>query len=69
VAEVIDGAFETGMIQSLYASYAALVEPYATTEVDGYSFLNSSSEFALTVSQLQVHAAARAAACSTYLGR
>ncbi len=69
VAEVIDGAFETGMIQSLYASYAALIEPYATTEVDGFTFLNNGNDFAMAVSQLQTHAAARAAAVSTYLSR
>ena len=47
VQEVIDNAFNVSTIQSTYSTYSALVEPYATTELDGYSFLNSSSIFKL----------------------
>ena len=45
VKETIEGPFETSYIQNVYTTYAALVEPYATTERSGYSFLNNSSDF------------------------
>jgi len=67
VQEVIDGAFNTSTIQSLYSTYSALIEPYATTEVSGYTFLNNSSEFQSAVSTLNSHVTQRAAAVSTYL--
>ncbi len=67
VAEVIDGVFETSQIQSTYASYAALIEPYATTEIAGYTFLRGGGDFRLAISQLDAHASERAAAVSNYL--
>ena len=33
VQEVVDDAFSVSTIQSLYATYSALIEPYATSEV------------------------------------
>ncbi|MFT6808798.1 MAG: spore coat protein H [Saprospiraceae bacterium] len=65
--EVVDGAFNTSTIQSLYATYATLIEPYATTEIDGYSFLNNSSDFQSAVSELRAHASSRATAVEKYL--
>ena len=67
VAEVIDGAFETGAIQSTYAAHAALIEPYATAEISGYTFLDGSGDFQTAISELNAHAAQRAAAVSDYL--
>lgn len=67
VQEVIDGAFNTSSIQSLYSSYSALVEPYATTEEPGYTFLNNSSDFQTAVSELNAHVSQRATAVSNYL--
>ena len=69
VAEVIDGAFATGTVQATYATYAALIEPYATTEVRGRTFLNSSADFRAAVAELNAHAAARAATARSYLSR
>jgi len=66
--EVIDGAFNTNTIQSQYAVYAALIEPYATTEISGYTFLNSSSEFQIAVNQLNSHVIERTTAVKNYLG-
>ena len=67
VQATIDGPFETSYIQSLYASYSSLVEPYAISEVSGYTFLNSSSDFYQAISTLNQHAASRASAVSQYL--
>tara|TARA_R110002153_G_scaffold108564_23_gene249111 strand:- start:164 stop:1639 length:1476 start_codon:yes stop_codon:yes gene_type:complete len=67
VKEVIEGAFNETTIQALYTSYAALVEEYATSEVDGYTFLNSSSDFQSAVSTLKSHATSRKAAVTSYL--
>ncbi|PWH83183.1 spore coat protein [Algibacter marinivivus] len=65
--EVIDGAFNVSSMQALYDSYAALVEPYATSEIDGYTFLNSSADFQTAVNQLKNHVSSRTAAVNTYL--
>lgn len=67
VEEVINDAFNESTIQNLYTSYAALVEEYATSEVNGYTFLNSSSDFQSAVSQLKSHATSRKTAVSAYL--
>jgi hypothetical protein len=68
VAEVIENAFNTNTIQALYDKYSALVEPYATTERDGYSFLRDPTrEFYRAIDELKEHAGARAAAVTVYL--
>lgn len=67
VQEVVDGAFNVGTMQSLYSSYSALIEPYATIEESGYSFLNSSSDFQAAISELNSHVSQRATAVSSYL--
>ncbi|KQC30381.1 CotH kinase family protein [Flagellimonas eckloniae] len=67
VQEVIEGAFETSTVQALYNTYATLVESYATSEISGYTFLESSSDFQSAVSILESHAASRASAVSSYL--
>ncbi|AWW00262.1 CotH kinase family protein [Arcticibacterium luteifluviistationis] len=65
--EVIDGAFEPTAIQSLYTQYQTLLEPYATTEVQGYTFLRNSSEFSSAVSTLKSHVQSRKSAVESYL--
>lgn len=67
VQEVIDGPFDSNTIQALYTSYALLIEEYATSEIDGYSFLNSSSDFQLAINALKSHAVSRTNAVSNYL--
>ncbi len=67
VQEVINGSFNTSTIQSTYATYSALVEEYATTELEGYTFLNSSSDFQSAVGELNSHAVQRATAVDNYL--
>ncbi|MEQ8416640.1 MAG: CotH kinase family protein [Imperialibacter sp.] len=67
VEEVINGVFSASTIQATYTTYAALIEPYATTETRGYSFLNNSSEFQSAVNTLKTHATQRATAVKAYL--
>lgn len=67
VQEVVDGAFNVNTIQSQYATYSALIEPYATSEIAGYSFLNNSSDFQIAVNELNAHVVSRATAVSNYL--
>jgi hypothetical protein len=69
VAEVINDAFNTSTIQAMYAAYASLIEPYATSEVTGYSFLRGSGDFQAAVSDLSQHAAERASDVSSYLDK
>ncbi|MDX2480352.1 MAG: CotH kinase family protein [Desulfuromusa sp.] len=67
LAEVIDDAFDTEKIQAAYDSYYALIEPYATSEIDGYTFLESSRDFSSAVDELSEHAENRAEAVNSYL--
>lgn len=67
VEEVVNGVFNTSVMQDIYTTHAALIEPYATTELQGYSFLNNSSEFQSAVNTLNTHVASRAAAVQAYL--
>ncbi|WP_308993040.1 CotH kinase family protein [Mariniflexile litorale] len=67
VQEAVDGSFNTNSMQSLYTSYSTLIEPYATTEVSGYTFLNSSSDFYTAINQLKSHVSSRATAVNNYL--
>lgn len=67
VQEISDDAFSVSNIQSQYATYSALIEPYATTELDGYTFLESSTDFQAAVNTLNSHVVQRANAVSNYL--
>ena len=67
VKETIEGVFEASTIQEIYANYSALIEPYATTERTGYTFLNSNSDFQQAISELNAHANQRASAVNNYL--
>ena len=67
VGEVVGGAFNTGDVQATYATYSALVQPFATSEIPGYSFLNGAGDFQNAIAQLNSHAAARASAATAYL--
>ncbi|SOE20693.1 CotH protein [Spirosomataceae bacterium TFI 002] len=64
---VVTGAFEPTSMQALYTKYQALVEPYATSEKTGYTFLRNSSEFSSAVTTLKSHVTSRSNAVSAYL--
>lgn len=65
--EVADDAFSVSNIQSQYSTYSALIEPYATSEIEGFTFLESSSDFQLAVNELNAHVVERSIALSNYL--
>ncbi|MCK0145788.1 CotH kinase family protein [Arenibacter sp. F26102] len=67
--DVVDDAFSVSTMQAKYATYSALVEPYANLEVSGYSFLSSNADFQAAISQLNIQVNARATAVSTYLNK
>ncbi|AIM61678.1 CotH protein [Cellulophaga sp. RHA_52] len=67
VQDVVDNAFNTSTMQSKYANYASLIEPYATTELEGHTFLNSSADFYIAVDELKNHVSERATAVQNYL--
>ncbi|MCG1035476.1 CotH kinase family protein [Polaribacter sargassicola] len=67
VKEVIEGPFNETTMQALYTSYQTLVEEYATSEVSGYTFLNSSSSFYSAISTLKSHVTSRTTAVNNYL--
>ena len=69
VLEIADDAFSVSNIQSQYSTYSALIEPYATAEIDGYTFLNNSAEFQSAVNELNGHVSQRAQAVSSYLDK
>lgn len=65
--QVVSGAFNTSFIQSQYSKYADLIEPYATSERSGYTFLNNTASFRAAVNTLDAHAEARTLAVVNYL--
>ncbi|MDO6737442.1 CotH kinase family protein [Wenyingzhuangia sp. 2_MG-2023] len=65
--EVVDGAFNVDTIQALYNTYSSLIEPYATSENRGYTFLNSSSDFYSAITTLKSHVVSRKSAVDSYL--
>ncbi len=67
VKEVVDGPFNASTIQFLYSSYGDLVEPYATSERSGFTFLNNSASFQSAITALQSHVVQRAEAVENYL--
>ncbi len=67
VFEVAIDAFNANTMESLYTSYAALIEPYATTERAGFTFLNGAASFQSAITTLKNHAVSRTAAVNDYL--
>ena len=67
VLEVIQGPFEVNSMQNTYAQYESLIEPYATSERDGYSFLSSDYQFYQAISTLNQHVESRTVAVEYYL--
>jgi len=69
VAELVTTVFTVEAMQAKYDSYANLLEPYATTELPGYSFLSNAGDFQTAINILKNHVSARNAAVSTYLNQ
>lgn len=69
VEETRDVFFEENTMKTLYDNYSTLIEPYATSEIQGYSFLNSSSDFQAAISALNIHVSSRKSAVNNYLNK
>ena len=67
VEATLEGPFDVATIQSLYDNYASLVEPYAISEIAGYTFLNSRNDFYRATSELNQHVSNRTSAVENYL--
>jgi len=67
VRDAVEGPFDGTAIQTLYADYASLIEPYAISERRGYTFLNSSNDFQQAITELNQHVTNRNAAVEDYL--
>ncbi|MCP4693080.1 MAG: spore coat protein, partial [Desulfobacterales bacterium] len=67
VQATIEGPFLESRIKAIYENYASLIEPYATSEVAGCTFLNNEGDFQQAISELETHAGDRAAAVENYL--
>ncbi|NQV13852.1 CotH kinase family protein [bacterium] len=67
VGEAGEGAFESLAIQTRYSEYATLIEPYATSEIAGYTFLSGSGDFQGAIAGLNAHVNSRANAINAYL--
>ncbi|AZQ60835.1 spore coat protein [Flammeovirga pectinis] len=65
--EVNDGVFSASTMHVIYNNYATLLAPYAATEKDGYTFLNSSSDFQNGIDELKSHVESRNNAADSYL--
>lgn len=67
VQEVIDNTFNATTMKAKYSSYAALIQPFATTELKGYTFLNSTADFQTAINELSSHVTQRTTAVNSYL--
>jgi len=67
--EVINGPFNVSTIQAQYNSYATIVEDHASSEINGYSFLNNTADFQNDVNNLIQHVEERASAVRGYLNK
>lgn len=63
----IQSPFNSTLMDALYTKYSILIEPHATTENMGFSFLSSSASFYSAVSTLKSHAVSRNNAVESYL--
>ena len=64
--EVRDQYFNTASMQSLYDEYGALIEPFATTETAGYTFLRNNAAFQQAISALKSQVSQRESAVNSY---
>lgn len=67
--EVISSDFVPAQMKTIYESYTTLISSYATSEKDGYSFLNNTTEFTSAINSLKTHVDSRNSAVHSYLDR
>ena len=59
--------FEESKMENTYNAWKEILEPYATSELSGYTFLSSANDFYSGVNALITHVASRNDAVSDYL--
>jgi len=69
LAEMKEEVFNSTDMYNLYDTYSALIESYATSERAGYTFLNSSSDFAQAITELKTHVDSRQSVVESYLAQ
>ncbi|HJM75678.1 MAG TPA: CotH kinase family protein [Dehalococcoidia bacterium] len=67
--QTIDDAFTVAGMHARYDAYQTLIEPYATTERPGFTFLNNAAAFDSAFTTLRNHAESRVAATQSYLSQ
>ncbi len=67
--QTIDGPFSVETMHARYDAYEALVEPYATMERQGFTFLRNTAAFSAAFDTLRSHAEERVATTESYLGQ
>jgi hypothetical protein len=67
VIETIEEHFDVSTMQSTYEDYASLLEEYANAEIQGYTFLENSSDFRMAITVLNQHVVNRTVAVDNYL--
>jgi spore coat protein H len=67
-ATITDGPFTVAAMNARYDVYQPLVQPYATTERAGFTFLTNTAQFNQAFVALRAHAASRVTATKSYLG-
>lgn len=67
VQETISDVFSVSTMEALYSKYQDLIEPYATSEISGYTFLSSSSSFYSAINTLKSHVSNRVSIANNYL--
>ena len=63
----IEGAFKVAEMETKYDTYSSLIQQYATSERDGFTFLNSTNDFDTAMEELKTHVNNRAIAVDNYL--
>ena len=67
VEDTMNDFFEENRMRAIYDAYFELIEPYATSEIQGYTFLNYEGEFYQAMSELHQHLISRGVAAANYL--
>lgn len=67
IQEFVDGAFAPSKMSTQYSAYDVIIASSATSEISGYTFLSSSSDYSSAVSTLKSHCSSRTSAAFSYL--
>jgi hypothetical protein len=63
----IEGSFEPSKMNTQYSGYDAIISTSATSEISGYTFLSTASDYINAVSTIKSHCGTRVSAANSYL--